>query len=263
MTEETIQEPIEPAATPSEPPAQQTDFAIPDDYKDKGWAAKVKSPDDLWKALDGAQQLIGKKSVVPEYNAENPDEFESFLNNLRPESADKYEFPDGVDDSIKSVYGEALHFAGVHPSKVNGVMEIVSKYEQAQIAEMQSPEKFDEMSKEAFGSDWQDKRDEGLAFLRQTIPETEKFLDALPNNILLEFYKMANYVNETYGKKQNGAQAGVQPTPPVVDLRAQADQLMDKILVANKKQPPDFDEVRRLNVELNEINNKRAKNESI
>lgn len=261
MTEELPQEPIatpsEPIATPSEPVS--TEFTIPDDYKDKGWAAKVKSPDDLWKALDGAQALIGKKSVVPDFTSGTPEEIESYLDQLRPATPNDYAFPDGTSDDLKGLYGNIMHFAGVHPSRVEGVLKQVQEYEAAKIAEMQSPEKFDEMTKQAFGADWQKKRDSALGFLRTALPENEQgVLEAIPNEALLAMYKVAAFAQEKYGASENGAQAGSNPAPIKVDLAGQADQLMSEIMAENKKQPPDFTRIEQLKQQLKETNNKRA-----
>jgi hypothetical protein len=84
------------------PPASDA-FVVPDAYKDRGWVEKVKSPDDLWKTLDNAQSLLGKRPAgIPANDA--PDaEWEAFYKVARPESADKYTLsdieglPEGVD----------------------------------------------------------------------------------------------------------------------------------------------------------------------
>lgn len=91
----------QPASQPA--PSASEAFAIPDAYKDRGWVEKVKSPDDLWKALDNAQSLIGKRPAgIPANDA--PDaEWEAFYKVARPESPDKYTLadieglPEGVD----------------------------------------------------------------------------------------------------------------------------------------------------------------------
>jgi len=245
----------EPVATPEAPTS--TEFTIPDEYKEKSWAGKVKTQDDLYKQLDNLTSLVGKKSLVPEYNPEKPEEFDAFLNRLRPESADKYEFPEGVADEIKSVYGEALHFAGVHPSKVNGVMEIVSKYETEQLAKMQDPVEFDKLTEEAFGANWKKSKDESLAFLRANLPNAE-LLDKLPNAALIDLYKFANKVATEYGAKESGSQAGGGQAPVKVDMAVQANELLEQITQANAQKPPDFKKLEGLKQQLREINQKRA-----
>lgn len=76
-----------PVATPTPAPS---DFAIPEAYKDKPWASKVKSHDDLWKQLENTQSLIGKKAIAPDFKTATPQEIEDYYSQMRP--ADKAEF---------------------------------------------------------------------------------------------------------------------------------------------------------------------------
>jgi len=82
-----------PPPAASEPPA----FAVPDAYKGKGWVEKVKSPDDLWKALDNAQSLIGKRPAGIPANDAPQEEWDKFYQAARPESADKYTLTDAIE----------------------------------------------------------------------------------------------------------------------------------------------------------------------
>lgn len=66
-------------------PAPANDFSIPQEYADRGWSSKIKSTDDLFKAYDNAQSLIGKKSVAPAEDAPQ-EEWDAYYSALRPES---------------------------------------------------------------------------------------------------------------------------------------------------------------------------------
>jgi hypothetical protein len=67
---------------------------IPDAYKDRGWVEKVKSPDDLWKTLDNAQSLLGRRPAgIPAADAPD-EEWQKFYQAARPESPDKYTLGD-------------------------------------------------------------------------------------------------------------------------------------------------------------------------
>lgn len=108
----------------SEPPA----FVVPDAYKDRGWVEKVKSPDDLWKTLDNAQSLLGKRPAgIPAADA--PDtEWEAFYKAARPESAEKYVFsdvegvPEGMDLAPYKATAQKLMFeAGLTQRQADAV----------------------------------------------------------------------------------------------------------------------------------------------
>ena len=68
-------------------------FKIPEKFSKEPWANEVKSVEDLWDKMHGAQKLIGKDKVpIPGENA-TQDELNAFYIRMgRPETADGYEF---------------------------------------------------------------------------------------------------------------------------------------------------------------------------
>lgn len=100
-------EPITPAAAPVEgstppapaphvatPPAPaDLGFSVPDEYRDKKWAAELKSTQDVFKMLAGAQELIGRKGVIKPGENATPEELRAFYtNNGCPDTPEGYEF---------------------------------------------------------------------------------------------------------------------------------------------------------------------------
>lgn len=79
------------------------EFVVPEAYKDRGWVEKVKSPDDLWKTLDNAQSLLGKRPAGIPANDAPQEEWDKFYQAARPEAPDKYTLgdieglPEGMD----------------------------------------------------------------------------------------------------------------------------------------------------------------------
>lgn len=57
----------------NEPIKTVNEFAVPEQYKERGWTKNIKSIDDLYKSYDNAQSLIGKKTVMPEAPADYKD----------------------------------------------------------------------------------------------------------------------------------------------------------------------------------------------
>jgi len=108
------QEQQSPATNPSAPPA----FEIPEAYRDRGWVEKVKSPDDLWKTLDNAQSLLGKRPAGIPANDAPVEEWEKFKQAARGEYvfSDIEGVPEGMDLApVKEVAKKLMHDAGVPP----------------------------------------------------------------------------------------------------------------------------------------------------
>lgn len=79
-------------ATGAEDPRIKT-FKVPEKFAKESWANEVKSVDDLWEKMNGAQKLIGKdKIVLPGENATS-DELTAFYERMgRPKNPEGYEF---------------------------------------------------------------------------------------------------------------------------------------------------------------------------
>lgn len=156
-------------AEQSQPTNQPSSFAIPDAYKDRGWAEKIKTSDDLWKTLDNAQSLIGKRPAgIPSQDASD-DEWGQFYKAMGRPDEPKYDFtdpeglPEGFDtSSFKEQASQILHKAGLTPKQANAVyneylkleLEGTAKSQEAKAAEQAELDaKYDSLTKEHFGDD--------------------------------------------------------------------------------------------------------------
>jgi len=85
-------QPTGPAPTGTSDP-RLSEVKIPEAYQKEAWAKEVKSVDDLWSKMAGAQKLLGKdKLVLPGQNA-TQEEIDMFHVKLgRPENVEGYEF---------------------------------------------------------------------------------------------------------------------------------------------------------------------------
>lgn len=136
----------------SAPPA----FVIPDAYKDRGWVEKVKSPDDLWKTLDNAQSLLGKRPAgIP--TADAPDtEWEAFFKAARPESPDKYTLSEveGISKDIDlAPYKQLLYEAALTPKQADIIWKKYAELEKAAAVRTQGEldKRFDEVAAKVLG----------------------------------------------------------------------------------------------------------------
>jgi len=147
----------------------QNEFTIPDSYKDRGWAEKIKSTDDLWKGYDNAQSLIGKRPAGIPSNDASDDDWNQFYKAMGRPDEPKYDFndpeglPEGFDtSSFKEQAAQILHKAGLNTKQADAVyqeylkLELESANQQGtQSAEQQAAleEQFEKLTKEHFGDD--------------------------------------------------------------------------------------------------------------
>ncbi len=143
-------------------------FSVPEAYKDRPWVEKVKSYDDLWKTLDNAQALIGKRPAgIPAADAPK-EEWDKFYTVLgRPESADKYDLkdieglPKGVDFSpFRAKAAGIAHTLGLNQKQAEQLWQYYLTEEMAAVnaakeasteAQKALDAEFDKITKEYFG----------------------------------------------------------------------------------------------------------------
>jgi hypothetical protein len=174
----------------NQPASQQADtgFSIPETYKGKGWVEKIKSPDDLWKTLDNAQSLLGKRPAgVPAPDAPDAEWDKFYAAAGRPESADKYNLtdpeglPEGVDlKEAKSEAMQLMHKAGLTQKQADSLWkeyvatELKSSEkskESSKAAKAEKDAEFDKLAKEYFGGDFENVSKTAIEFASSVVPE--------------------------------------------------------------------------------------------
>lgn len=178
MTESAAAESVESQQEATEPQSQATDtqasesnapesrFSIPEEYRDRGWAKKVESEQDLWKAFDNAQSMLGKRPAgIPAEDAPQ-EEWDSFYKALgRPESADDYKLSEieGVEgeaaEHLKPIQDKAksiLHEAGIPQKQADSIWKAFVKAEIEAMSEasVSLDAKFDELTSSHFGENY-------------------------------------------------------------------------------------------------------------
>lgn len=181
MTEEQV--------TPAESQTSEpSSFSIPEEYADRGWAEKIKTPDDLWKQLDNTQSLLGKRPAgIPQDDA-TPEQWDEFYKAKgRPDSPDKYELsdPEGLPDDIdlspfKAKAQPILHAAGLSPKEAERVWSEYLKAEMSAAdaikashaeATAKYDEEFDALAKEKFGDNYDAANEAAQKFLNESLDE--------------------------------------------------------------------------------------------
>lgn len=195
--------------TPSPAPDAAGEFKIPDAYKEKPWAAKIKTQEDLFKQLDGAQELIGKK-VLPQidFTKATPEELDKFNEAHRPAEVSAYGLKDlGLADDHP--VGAILHKAGVPVHQGKAIVAEYQKAEAAALANATSAEGFKSAMTDKFGEKYEAVVAQSVQLHKQHLsPDTQKLFDGLPNNVLAGIYELTENMRKAYGVEETGAQGG-------------------------------------------------------
>ena len=190
--------------------AKASDFVLPDEYKEKPWAAKIKSTEDLYKQVDNLTALVGKKNAYPAADA-TPEQLNEYYTGLRPESADKYDFGEG-DFPSADIFKEMLFKSNVSPHQAKPLAEAFKAYQANAIAEMTSEAGFKEVMTKQFGENYQPIVDKCDNAMKLFYTEAEqKAISSLPNEYHGLFYKLNNSylteianIKDQYGVKEGG-----------------------------------------------------------
>lgn len=197
--------PVVDPAKPTDPTAPE--FKLPDEYKDKPWASKIKTQDDLYKQIDTLTGLVGKKAVVPNLKDATPEEREAFYSQLRGKDAAEYPMPTNttvpIPDDTQPAVAKMFMDNGISPVQAEGFLKEYMGLREKQIAQFYDPEGFKASMQTAFGADWE----KTTGQVRNTIkgmmsPEDAKALDGIPNNMLGVVYRTLGNVVKAYGIKE-------------------------------------------------------------
>lgn len=177
-------------------------FTVPEAYQGKPWVEKITTAENpneaLWKTLDNAQSLVGRKTV-PSNDA--PDaEWQQFYNQIgRPENADAYTLPeiegvpDGVDlgESKKMAMG-IMHEAGITQKQAEKLWKLYMGRQLEDVKGIQSKQKeeqtkldkeFDEISAKVFGDKYESKSQAAQEMIKAHVPEELRpAMDEVANN---------------------------------------------------------------------------------
>lgn len=245
-------------------------FALPDAYKDKPWASKIKSTDDLWSQIDNLQMLVGKKAVVPDFTKATPADVEAFNAQLRP--ADKAEYagalkmPENIPEAEQAFYADVLYEGVVRPDVANTVLEKFSGAIEAKKAEMVSQEDFNTRMTTRFGK--QATEAEGPVArveneVRQHLNQADQSVwDDMPNKYLDVTFGVINKILDQYGAGEgNRAPGGTQSGGTVADLNKQIDAINGE-LRGLQSRPHTMEQKNKLLTKVQDLNVRLARAEA-
>lgn len=96
----------------------------------KGW----KDPRDLFKSYRELEKTLGADKIVLPKEGADPKEWDAVYSKLgRPESPDKYKFPDGVDPNAVKMLAPELHKLGISQAQAEALAKLdIARQSQAQ-----------------------------------------------------------------------------------------------------------------------------------
>lgn len=222
----------------------QSDFAVPEQYRDKGWASKIKSEDDVYKQLDNLDSMIGKRPAgIPSKDASDA-EWEKFYQAAGRPDEPTYEFkaPEGLGEDVdlsdlNSKASELFHKAGLNPKQAQKLYEAYIGLElqagqsqtEAQAAKQAELDaEFDSIVKEQFGEDYDKELAKTVEAFNKYSPQS---LKGVLNDIVIDNPKALaglvaavngmqaemNSVKEKYGVDSGKLATGAQSTPTSTD----------------------------------------------
>lgn len=134
--------------------------------KESGWLDKPVTDKEVlasvFKKLDGAESLLGKRPAIPGKDAKD-EELDKFFGQFRPEKADDYEIPiakdaKNVDEAFLKTVREAFHAGDINKRQAAKFLAKMTEFgaarqKEAQAAQEKAAKEFDALSKAALGGD--------------------------------------------------------------------------------------------------------------
>lgn len=203
-----------PPADAQQPPVG--DFRVPDAYKDKPWASKVKNLDDVYKQLDNLDVAVGKKAIIPDLKTATPEQREAFYAQTRPKDIAEYEFPANpafpTTPELNKAVAEMFMKNGVSAVQANEVTKAYQEFGAKQIAQQFDPEGMKTALTQAFGPEWEQvTRQTRNTIKGMMTAEDQAMLDKMPNNYLAPIYRTLGNVVKKFGVKATDTLGGDNP----------------------------------------------------
>lgn len=205
-------DPAAPSETPAPVNGEQPSFKVPDAYKDKPWASKIKNEEDLYKQLDNLDQAIGKKSVMPDPKTAKPEEMDAYFAKLRPTDKAAYKFGEGVDPTFTGGVADILFESGISEYQAQKLIPAYQALEQKNLEAATSSDGFKETMTNRFGEKYD-------ATVNAITQEHKKFvskadqqvMETMPNEYLGVVYNVTKHyqdqiasLKKEYGVSENG-----------------------------------------------------------
>jgi hypothetical protein len=234
-----------PAATPpagTEP--QKFSTVIPTEFHDraylKDFMEKPVGPDtfqELFKKLDGAEQLIGRKTIgIPAADAPQ-EEWDQYYAKVRPSDPKGYEIlkaeGEQGDEKVEEALRSLFHKTGLTPKQAKelqgGYSELLKGISaEAKTKAAAAEAEFAKLTQDTFGAEKDKVLERTQQMLREYAPESaKKFLGDLDNKALVVLSAAMNAIHTKFLSEDGGMKPGGAPAAASKEaLRAELHTLL-------------------------------------
>ncbi len=195
------------------------EFNIPEEYANSGWAKNIKSEADLWKSMDNAQKLIGRKTIgIPDFDKADESEITAFYEHTRPKEQTAYELGDGFSEAEKETIQKVLYENGINKRQAKNIVAQFKEMVKTNAENTYGEEGLKKVMEQRFGADWQASTSKISEVLGAVItPETLNDMTAnMTNEGIGAVYQVAKALMDKFAVKdgdfavaKNGGNAGM------------------------------------------------------
>jgi len=230
------------------------------DYLDKPYMKVIDSPERLFKEMDNAQNLIGKKLNIPGPDATDKEQDE-YLDMIRPKDKGVYKLPEShLPDNLKGIHAgdfqekiiDVFQQAALTPKQAEILSEGYDKLmldfngqAMAQYAEMQKAQQindadFNALADKTWGTERENVQNTAKALLQQFTPqEFKSSLDTLSNENLIIMASVLKGISDKYISQDDlNSLRGTGHTSQTLDsLRTEAQTKMTNLMNMSETDP--------------------------
>ena len=237
MPEEEVVEEVESSneeAVEVEPKTERvktTDFKVPDEYKERGWASKVKSQEDLYKQIDTLDTLKGKKNVAFDFENATPEEINEHYSVNIPKEYKDYKIAETIHESNYEPIQKMLHEAKLDKWQGEQLTNSYVKWETERMEKAQNSDDWDAILKDMYkGEDHKKASGETANIISNNLNDMHKEVlnKEFTNRHLEVIYALAKNMAKSYGAKESdkgiGGEGGI-----VVDAEKGRSEIRTKL----------------------------------
>jgi hypothetical protein len=211
------------------------EFSVPTEYQEKGWAKNIHSEADLWKTLDNAQGLIGRKTIgIPDFDNAKPEEIDEYYSHTRPKDSNEYEFDTAFSEDEKADLRKLFSDNGLTKQQAKN---IVAHIQEAVIKD--NEETYGEEGLKAeflnrFGADWE----KAIVPIKDALnsvltkEQAEALNETLPNEAVGVLFALTKSIMDKYGANETDSALGKDRA--AVKPKMEYDEFYKKMQEANK-----------------------------
>lgn len=181
-------------------------FFVPEEYKNCGWVKNIKSQNDLWKTLDGAQKVIGRKTIgIPNFDRAAESEIVEFYSKTRPQNKSDYmlddDFSENEKESIRNVFFEN----GLNKNQAVAVVNEFKRIVKDSSDKNYGAEGLELLLSERFGSNWKTETSKISNVLKSTLSEEmlKEINENMTNSAVVGLYDITKSLLEKFGAKDS------------------------------------------------------------